>query len=176
MKIGIISDIHDNLRAADKALKALSSRNVELLINCGDFTSPFTMRIFANVKVLVRSVLGNGDPDIEKFQYQLQNLDILKNLKLDIQPILQDFKVDGKRIAVVHGDDENLIKFLIESQKFDLFCRGHNHQPDIKQVGKTLIVNPGSLVGFMIEKGAMSRTVAVYDTLKDRAELIDIDE
>jgi len=177
MKVGIISDTHNNLRAVDKALKYLNKKKISLLIHCGDWEMPFTMRVYTQVKCPIKAVLGNGDPDIQKFQYQLQNLDVLKGMDLDIQPELQDFVFDGKRFAVFHGDDHNVNKALVESQMFDVFCVGHNHQPKIEEKGKTLIINPGSFVGFFMEEGGVvPRTLALYDTVKNSAEIINLDK
>jgi uncharacterized protein len=176
MKIGIISDTHDNLRATDKTLKYLLQQNIKLLIHAGDWVMPFTMRVFVQFTFPIKGVLGNGDPDIQKFQYQLQNLKALKGLQLDLQPKMQDFIYDGKRIAVNHGDDPNIIKTIIDSQLFDLFCCGHTHTSKIEKIGKTLIVNPGSMVGFSVEQGGIvPRTIAIYNTLNQHAEIINID-
>lgn len=175
MKIGIISDTHDNLRNTDLVLKALSKAEIDLLVHAGDWDMPFTMRIFTQVKVPIKAVLGNGDTDIQKFLYQLQNLPLLKDLKnLDIQPEMQDFSVDGRRVAVFHGDDENVSKVIIESQAFDLFCIGHDHKPNIQRNKKTLIVNPGSMVGFTAEQGIMPVMYGIYDTRENSAKLVEV--
>jgi uncharacterized protein len=78
MKIAIISDVHDNLRNLNKVLKALKEVNIDLLLHCGDWIMPFTMRTFVDLGKPVKGVLGNGDPDIQKFLYQLQNMEFLK--------------------------------------------------------------------------------------------------
>ena len=108
MKIAIISDTHDNMRILNKTVNYLNLISIDLLIHCGDWDMPFTMRGLIGAKFPIKSVLGNGDPDIQKFLYQLQNLDVLKDLKLDIQLRMQDFILDGKRICVFHGDDTAL--------------------------------------------------------------------
>jgi len=175
MKLGIISDVHDNLRATTKALEFFKKNGIEMLVHMGDWVSPFTMRAFTKIEVPIKSVLGNGDPDIQKFQYQLQNLEDLKTLKLDIHERFHDFMFDNKRIAVFHGNDDDLNKFIIESQLFDVFCVGHSHIPKIEKNGKTLIVNSGSMVGWMLDKGDLPRTVAIYDSDLNEAKLFDIE-
>ncbi len=94
---------------------------------------PFTMRPYSQLKCPIRGVLGNGDPDIQKFLYQLQNLEVLKNLDLKLEFRFQDFTIDNIRFGVFHGDDENLNKCLIESQLFDILCIGHTHKPTIEK-------------------------------------------
>lgn len=176
MKIGIISDTHNHLRLLDKVMKYLNKEKIDLLIHCGDFEMPFTMRVMAQAKFPIKAVLGNGDPDIQKFLFQLQNLEILKNIQIDIQPEMQDFIIDGKRIAVFHGDDENLNNEILESQLYDVFCLGHSHVAKIQRKGKTLVINPGSFVGFFAEIGVEKRTIVIYDTVSNEAEIIDLDE
>ena len=132
------------------------------------------MRPFALLKCPIKGVLGNGDPDIEKFLYQLQNLAILKDLDLQLAFRFLDFRIDGIRFGVSHGDDENLNNYLVESQILDVLCLGHTHQPLIKKNKKTLVINPGSLVGYMQEIGEQPVTVALYETNTRNAEIIDL--
>ena len=175
MKIGIISDVHDNLRHLNKAISFFNREKIELLINCGDWDMPFALRPYTQLKCKIRGVLGNGDPDIQKFQYQLQNLPVLKNLDLDLQPRFQDFVVGGLRFGVFHGDDENLDRCLIESQLFDVLCLGYTHKPSISRNGKTLLINPGSLVGHLFEVGDVPITVALLDTGLKEARIVDLE-
>jgi len=45
----------------------------------------------------------------------------------------------------------------------------------LKKKGKTLIVNPGSLVGYLYEKGNVPVTIALFDTESKKAEIIDLE-
>ena len=83
-------------------------------------------------------------------------------------------EIDKKIIAIFHGDDKNINNLIIESQKFDLVCLGHTHVAKIERIGKTLVINPGSLIGYFVGKKSYS-TVAVYDTALDNAKIIDLD-
>ncbi len=176
MKIGIISDTHDNLRTLSRVIDYFNKEKVELVLHCGDWDMPFTMKTMAKINCPVKGVLGNGDPDILKFKYQLQNDDLLKKFDLDLKFRFQDFDIEGKRIAVFHGDDKDLNNMIIESQLYDVFCLGHSHQPEIKREGKTLVINPGSLVGYFAETGDRPITFVIYDTDADKAEILDFEE
>jgi len=50
MRIGLISDTHDNLTLVEKAVKQLNQENVELVLHAGDYTSPFTIAKFKPLK------------------------------------------------------------------------------------------------------------------------------
>ncbi len=173
MLIGIISDVHNNLRHLHKAIKIFNKKKIELLLHCGDWASPFTLQMYEFLNCPIKGVTGNADPDIQKFLYQLQNK--FQNLELELSERFLDLTIEGKRIAVFHGNDKNLIEVIKESQLFDVFCVGHDHHSKIEKVGKTLVVNPGSLVGVFLPKAMWAPlTVATYDTELDKAEIVEI--
>ncbi|MFA5925480.1 MAG: metallophosphoesterase [Parcubacteria group bacterium] len=174
MKIGIISDVHDNLRHLQKAIEFFNKEKISLLVHCGDWDAPFSLRAYLALKCPIRGVMGNGDPDIQKYLYQLQNIEMLKDLDLSLSSRFLEFSIEGIRFGVFHGDDENMNACLTESQMFDVLCLGHTHKPLIGQKGKTLVVNPGSLIGYMAETGIQPATVALYDTATKKAEIIDL--
>ncbi|MBC7121587.1 MAG: metallophosphoesterase family protein, partial [Candidatus Methanosuratus sp.] len=52
---------------------------------------------------------------------------------------------------------------------YDLVCCGHNHQPEIRRVGKCLLVNPGEVMGRFGHS-----TYAIYDTESGKADLHEV--
>ncbi|MGB5089822.1 MAG: metallophosphoesterase family protein [Nitrososphaeraceae archaeon] len=62
MKIGIISDTHDNIENIQKAVKEFNNRQVEIVLHAGDFVSPIAVESFAGIKLV--GILGNNDTDI----------------------------------------------------------------------------------------------------------------
>jgi len=131
------------------------------------------MEMYKELRCPIKGVMGNGDADIEKFRYQLQNK--FQDLDLELNEIFLDLTLDGKRIAVFHGNDENLNRVVVESQIFDVFCLGHTHQAKIERINKTLVINPGSLVGVYLPDKNSPVTVAIYDTESDKAEIESLD-
>jgi putative phosphoesterase len=84
MKIGIISDTHDNIENILKAVKEFNNRNVEIVLHAGDFVSPIAVESFAGIKLI--GILGNNDTDIpgltsafNKIQGELKG-EILKHM------------------------------------------------------------------------------------------------
>ena len=63
MKIGIVSDTHNNIELAQKAIKIFEKNNVDLIVHAGDITSPKMLGLFKDFKC--KFVLGNGDIDDE---------------------------------------------------------------------------------------------------------------
>jgi uncharacterized protein len=58
---------------------------------------------------------------------------------------LGELEFAGRKIALLHGDDERMLRDLIVSQKWDLICYGHTHKASWSFCGRTLVVNPGAL-------------------------------
>jgi predicted phosphodiesterase len=52
---------------------------------------------------------------------------------------------------------------------YDLVCHGHDHQARAEQIGNTLLVNPGEIMGW---KGRSD--CAIYDTESGRVERIEL--
>ena len=62
MKIGIISDTHDNIDNILKSVREFNNRQVDLVLHAGDFVSPIAVESFAGIKLV--GILGNNDTDI----------------------------------------------------------------------------------------------------------------
>lgn len=61
MKIGLISDTHDNIENILKAVTAFKDENVDVVLHAGDYVFPKSVESFAGVKLI--GVLGNNDTD-----------------------------------------------------------------------------------------------------------------
>lgn len=60
MKIGIISDTHDNLPAVEEAVKVFNSAAVGLIIHAGDWNAPFSLAKLG-AKAKISGIFGNVD-------------------------------------------------------------------------------------------------------------------
>lgn len=173
MLIGITADSHSNGRPILRSVEEFNAREVDLVLHCGDWDMPFTLMWYADLSCPLKGVLGNGDGGLTRFLWAVQQQSLAIDLELD--PHFLDLKLDGKRIGVCHGDSTPLLDFLLESQQFDVVCSGHTHRPKIERIGKTLHINPGSLVGVLLpESRTYPYTVAIYDTQYDHAEIVEL--
>jgi putative phosphoesterase len=160
MKIGVLSDIHDNIWALPEALQRLSE--CEALLCLGDLCAPFTItEIAQRFPGQVHLVWGNNDGD---------KLLITRNAQaagnVTIHGEFAELELGGRSIATTHYP--NIGQALARGETYDLVCHGHNHQRSITQVGRTTLLNPGEVMGRL---GV--RSVAVYDTDRDSAEIIE---
>jgi len=146
MKVGIISDSHDDVENINKAIDIFDKNKVEIVIHAGDIISPPMIKEFQrltekNVKFF--GVLGNNDGEKKGLENAFDSI----NGKL-----LGDFgkiEIDGLKFGIYHGTDVKKKEKMINSNKFDVFIFGHTHRrfpenENIKKVGKTIILNPGN--------------------------------
>jgi len=161
MKIGIISDTHDNLPQIKKAIEIFNREKVELVLHAGDFVSPFTVLEFKNLNCPLKGVFGNNDGDKLYLQEKFKGIG-------EIYPSPYETNIDHKNIIMLHK--EKLIDALAESQKYEVIIYGHTHRTDLRKIGKTLIINPGECGGWLSGKS----TIALLDLANLEAEIINL--
>jgi putative phosphoesterase len=159
MLIGIISDTHDNQDKTRKAIELFNSKKVEFVIHAGDYTSPFTLKLFKELNCKYVGVFGNNDGDklllLERSDGNIYN-----------QPYI--FTLLNRKIVVLH--EHHLVDALTDSGHFDLIIFGHTHEAFIKKVKNTLVINPGEAGKWLYGKS----TVAIADLEKMEAEIIEL--
>lgn len=171
MKIGVISDTHDQFLLIQKAVEEFNKKEVEVVIHCGDWVSPFILQFFQNLKAPIYTVFGNNDGD------KVRHIIFKDKLNLNIQYSKNGFfelEFDNRIIGILHGESKKIIEALVASKKYDAIFYGHTHQKVNEKHKNTLLLNPGSL---MIEtndslKGA---SIAIYDTTKNDAYHINLE-
>ncbi len=165
MRIGLISDTHDNLQMVDNAVKRLNEKNVTMVLHSGDYTSPFTIPRFKNLKCRLVGVFGNNDGDHELLRRKFS-----ETSNCEIRDRFAEIAVDGLKIALLHGDETELLNALVNCGGFDAVVSGHTHLPVNKKKDKTLIICPGEVCGYLYGKP----TIALLDTAEREAEIIEI--
>lgn len=164
MIVGLIADTHDRLQMVDKAIKKLNEMKVELVLHAGDYIAPFVIPRFKELKATLIGVFGNNDGDHELLKKKFSEL------SLEMRGNFAELNVDGLKIALLHGHEEELLKALVNSEGFDVVVHGHTHKAEVYRKGKTLVVNPGEVCGYLSGKS----TIALLDTDKREAEIIEL--
>lgn len=170
MLIGIVSDTHDNALNLIKAIKIFNENKAGLVVHCGDWVSPFMPDFCSELKCRIVSVWGNNEGDRYRFLTRQQT----KKWNIDFQNTAVELEIDGKKLIAYHGDSKPLLKALVDSQKYDVVFSGHTHSPLVELKGKTLYVNPGSTSGLCESKIVNKTTVAIFDTITNKAKIIDL--
>ncbi|MEA3338043.1 MAG: metallophosphoesterase [Chloroflexota bacterium] len=141
MRIAVISDVHDNIWNLSDALDRIAEQEAGALIFCGDFCAPFTLaQIGQDFNGPVHCVFGNNDGDPRLL---LANAQAAGNVTLHGE--FAELAFDGRRVAVNHYPE--IAQYLARSGEFDLVCYGHNHQAKVERMGKTILANPGEVMG-----------------------------
>jgi hypothetical protein len=146
MRIGIISDTHDNQRNVRRAIEIFNEQAVEYVLHGGDMTGSSTASLFAGLRSgRFIAVMGNCDAD------RLSLRSAIEAFAGEAHESCFDGSIDGKTVYMAHIPHS--AKRAVDSQAYDLVVYGHTHHQDIRRVGRTLIVNPGAARNWMGEGG-----------------------
>lgn len=175
MKIGIISDIHDNISNLLKTFEILNNQKVSQVFFCGDLTSCFTIDYFRKLNAPVKAIFGNNEGDKIGIKRRIKN-NRLKNFEYaPKQGLMWDLKLKNKRVGVYHGFQKEISETLVNSGAFDIFLSGHTHISHIKTVGRTLWINPGSVCGWAgLDIKPVKPTFAILDLSNKKTKIIKI--
>ena len=117
-RIDIVSDTHGHL--SDSLLREL--KGADLIIHAGDMTSEMD---YEHLKAIapVRAVLGNND--------------FCRNYGPEVDRLLT-FTYEGLKFAVAHYRED------LPVGSVDVAVCGHTHRAKEVQLGRRLVINPGS--------------------------------
>lgn len=153
MRLGILSDTHDELDRTCLAIQVLRDAGAEALIHCGDVTRPPIVAACAALPCWF--VFGNHDAD---------NVPDLQQAALDTGAICLgwagEVQFDGWLVAVAHGHVSFDIRRALARRPHYLLT-GHSHLASDRREGLVRRINPGAL------SEADQFTVAVLDLLAD---------
>lgn len=164
MKIGIVSDTHNQKENLQSALDWLREMGVKTLIHCGDLTDPELIQYLRGFKVYY--AFGNGDAYSGEIDYQLKCLD--KDNRADLA---LDLELAGERFFVTHGHQEALLNQALKFGSYAYVICGHTHCYCDEKHGDTRVINSGALGG--LERDA--RSFGILDTQSKRFERILMD-
>ncbi|KKG13243.1 phosphodiesterase [Methanosarcina sp. 2.H.T.1A.6] len=163
--IGIISDSHDNLTAIRKAVEFFNKKQVKAVLHAGDIVSPFTARAFKELSPKLYFVFGNNDGDKVTLTRWFEEIGAIPCGEFG------DLTIDGLHIALLHGTNEALVKALARSGDFDVVVRGHTHDPGVKMIDGTPVINPGECSGVLSGKA----TVAILEIANLNVEITELE-
>ena len=157
MIIGIVSDTHNDLENLIKAVNVFESLGIDTIIHCGDVTIP---RIFEALKSF-RIYLSFGNMDIDK---EMLTINLKQYSEYNQAGDFLDIVICGKRLFMMHGDDDFNLHRAIKSGDYDYVFSGHTHRRRDERIGKTRVINPGALGGAFFEQ----RSIAYLDLETDQ--------
>ncbi len=144
VKIGIISDTHDDVEHLQRALELLRREHISVVIHCGDLTGARLVPFFEGFELhLVR---GNMDHAPEAIAQAVRRLGHHSTYDL-----IYTGELEGVRVAALHGDDDEARKALQRSGLYAYVFHGHTHKRKDRLKGDTRVINPGALGGLRKE-------------------------
>lgn len=156
MRLGIVSDTHDNVAAIERVVDVFDDEGVGAVIHCGDFVAPPVLPFFSGHEV--HGVLGNNDGEIDGLE---RGFDDLGNGS-QLHGRYADLVFDGLQLGVLHGDQGlDAVDELAATGDYDVVCYGHVHRRDERVVDGTTVLNPGAHFPTVPEA---HRRVVVLDT------------
>lgn len=152
MKLGILSDTHDQVARTARAMELLRGEGAEAVVHCGDLTGPEV--VFECAMLPAYYVFGNNDFDEGKIRVAVEETG---GVLLGRGGFVQ---LDGRRVAVTHGDVTAEVRRLLAAGP-DYLLYGHSHLAADARDGPTRRINPGAL------HRAREWTVALLDLRAD---------
>jgi len=140
MKIGVLSDTHDNLSNLIMVLGTFREKGIATVIHCGDLTSLELVPQFRGFRLIY--TIGNMDVTAGAIQKKISGM-------RDDNFAGKVFrgKLEGVPVAVTHSHLEGRVMELVRERRYKWLFHGHTHRKRDEVVHGTRIINPGALGG-----------------------------
>ncbi|HEV2302483.1 MAG TPA: metallophosphoesterase family protein [Stellaceae bacterium] len=188
MRLGIVSDIHCNLRGLERGIELMGE--IDELLCLGD--AIWEYRFSNEVVALLQergapTILGNHEEGFLGVQgARARARDGIDGTLLDWlagQPFERRFEFGGKRLLMVHSTpwqprgayvypQSPLLERFAEAEA-DFVLYGHTHCRLVRRVGRVLVINPGSAGDARDPTNGRQLSCAVLDTESEEVRIID---
>lgn len=155
MKIGVVSDTHNNLKNVEEIVTTFNDHDVDAVVHTGDITQAKTLVKFARLNCPLYGVFGNNDQERSSLQ------EVINRYGFHFSDPPLEITLARRHILIVH-DPRELDSCL--TTNVDLALHGHTHLLEMKKVGNTTIFNPGECAGHM--KGLNAVGIVNLETLE----------
>lgn len=160
MRIGVVSDTHNNLKNVAKIVELFNEAQVERVIHTGDITQAKTIDIFAHLEAPMYGVYGNNDQERDTLEAAIER----HGFDFCEPPFTVTWA--EREIIVVH-DPLEFDGHLHDGH--NLALHGHTHLHRLERWGtQTTIFNPGECAGHMTGYNA----IGVVDLVSLQTELL----
>ncbi|MGI9323014.1 MAG: metallophosphoesterase [Pseudomonadales bacterium] len=140
MKLGIVSDTHNNLNNCRKIVELFNAARVDIVVHTGDITQAKTIEVLAYLDMPMTGVFGNNDQERDSLQAAIDKC----GFEFMEPPLPLSYI--GKKIVVVH---DPLELATVNESEFDVILHGHTHRQLIERREGRLTFNPGECAGHM---------------------------
>ena len=148
MKIGVVSDTHNNIANVKKIINIFNYNRVDYVIHTGDITNTKTLEQCSSLRANLIGVFGNNDREETGLQ------DKAKELGFQFLEPPSSIKLNGREIAIFH-EPEPIDDYIKNNSSVDLILHGHTHRYREESFNETKIFNPGESAGIIKGKNAV---------------------
>ena len=158
MRIGVVSDTHNNLKNVRRIVEIFNDQAVDRVIHTGDISQAKTLDIFASLNAPLFGVFGNNDQEREDLERAIARY----GFTFQDPPLLLNWAT--RAIIVVHDP----LEFDGHLKQQDLALHGHTHRYRLEQESAQTIFNPGECAGMVQGRNA----VGVVDLVTMPCQLV----
>jgi hypothetical protein len=139
VRIGVVSDTHNQLRNVRRIVELFNSARVDRVVHTGDITQARTLEVFAGLAAPLVGVFGNND-EREPLRAAAHDAGI----RLEEPPL--SLAWHERRLLIVH-DPHFLSEPMLAGH--DVVLHGHTHRPVHERRNGALVFNPGECAGML---------------------------
>ncbi len=159
MRIGVVSDTHNQLRNTQRIVELFNAAGVERVVHTGDITQAKTLDVLGRLEMPLVGVYGNNDLERDSLERTAQDLGMTI-----VDPPLR-LEWGGRALSVVHDPRAIDAEMLAEC---DFVLHGHSHLHVLERRDACWVFNPGECAGIMTGLNA----IGVVDLETETAELL----
>ena len=148
MRIGVVSDTHNNIRNINNIISIFNRERVEKVIHTGDISKAKSLELFSKLEPPMIGVYGNND----RIESDLEETALKHNFNFQQPPF--SLVLGNKKIAIFHEPD-GIEDYLKQHNDLDLVLHGHTHRFRQEKRGGIMYFNPGESAGFLKGKSAL---------------------
>lgn len=148
MKIGVVSDTHNNYKNIEKIISIFNRENLNLVLHTGDISNSKSLKKFLSLDCELKGVFGNNDRE---------DFDLIKtseSLEFDFQQPPFELTINKRAISIFH-EPYDIERYIENNPNIDMIVHGHTHRYRLDVVSQTIIFNPGESAGLMEGKNAL---------------------
>jgi putative phosphoesterase len=164
MKIGIVSDTHDDIGNVKKIVNILKEKKIKKLFHLGDYVAPPLLKEFKDFDIT--GIFGNNDG------YKSGLINTFKEINGDLLGDFGKIEIDGIKIALTHGEFREIAESLAKSGDYDVVFFGHWHKAERSVYKNALLLNPGSANKYYT--GDRYPTFGIFNTEDKNFDIISI--
>lgn len=163
MKIGVLSDTHDNQEDLRVVLNICREKGIKTLVHCGDLTSLDMVSKFRGFRLIY--TIGNMDIATGAIKKHIERMH-----EGNYAGMVFRGKLNGVPIAVTHSHIDGKVMELVREKRFKWVFHGHTHEKRDETLRGARIVNPGALGGL----GRDPRSFCIVDLDAEMVEFIQV--